>query len=119
MSEKLKNPRTSIGKKDMVNKKSVEKINPELEKNRWFLWFGAPLVFVIFLWSYWPTIVEIWKVWMRSDEYSSGLLVPILAVYIAWSVQANCPMSNKTIVVGAAHLYCRHGDEISRFVSLV
>jgi len=26
-----------------------------------------------------------WTIWQRSDEYSSGLLVPFLAVYILWS----------------------------------
>ncbi len=48
-------------------------------------WFGASLVLIAFLWSYWPTLVDLWNVWQRSDEYSSGLLVPFLAVYILWS----------------------------------
>jgi len=43
------------------------------------------LFFVIFFWSYWPGIVDMWTIWQRSDEYSSGLLVPFLAVYILWS----------------------------------
>lgn len=42
-------------------------------------------VFSVFLWSYWTTIADLWRIWMQSDEYSSGLLVPIMAVYIAWS----------------------------------
>ena len=42
-------------------------------------------VLIIFLWSYWPGIVDMWTIWQRSDEYSSGLLVPFLAVYILWS----------------------------------
>jgi exosortase len=29
--------------------------------------------------------VDLWDIWQRSDEYSSGLLVPFLAVYILWS----------------------------------
>lgn len=48
-------------------------------------WFAAGLVFVTFLWSHWPNLVGLWKLWQRSDEYSSGLLVPFLAVYILWS----------------------------------
>jgi exosortase len=48
-------------------------------------WLAAFLVVVAFLWSYWPGIVELWSVWQRSDEYSSGLLVPFLAAYILWS----------------------------------
>ena len=46
---------------------------------------GAIALFIAFIWSYWPTIVDLWSIWNRSDEYSSGLLVPFLAVYILWS----------------------------------
>jgi len=48
-------------------------------------WFAASLVLIAFLWSYWPGLINLWNVWQRSDEYSSGLLVPFLAVYILWS----------------------------------
>ena len=48
-------------------------------------WFAAGLVLIAFLWSYWPGLVDLWKIWQRSDEYSSGLLVPFLAIYILWS----------------------------------
>jgi exosortase len=48
-------------------------------------WFAAGFVLLAFLWSYWPEIVDLWNTWQRSDEYSSGLLVPFLAVYILWS----------------------------------
>ncbi len=43
------------------------------------------LVLIGFTWSYWPGIVDLWSVWQRSDEYSSGLLVPFLAAYVLWS----------------------------------
>lgn len=49
------------------------------------LWVGGSLVSAGLLWSYWPEIVELWKVWRRSDEYSCGLLVPFLAIYIIWA----------------------------------
>jgi exosortase len=39
----------------------------------------------VFLWSYWPGLLDLWRIWQRSDEYSSGLLVPFLAAYILWS----------------------------------
>ena len=42
-----------------------------------------------FLWSYWPTVAELWSIWLRSDEYSSGLLVPFLALYILWTRRHN------------------------------
>ncbi len=43
------------------------------------------LLLAAFLWSYWPGLNDIWKIWQSSDEYSSGVLVPFLAVYILWS----------------------------------
>ena len=48
-------------------------------------WFAVGLVLIAFLWSYWPSIMDMWNIWQRSDEYSAGLLVPFLAVYILWS----------------------------------
>ncbi|MGB2809071.1 MAG: exosortase [Sedimentisphaerales bacterium] len=48
-------------------------------------WLAASLVLIAFLWSYRPGLVNLWNTWQRSDEYSSGLLVPFLAVYILWS----------------------------------
>ena len=39
----------------------------------------------VFLWSYWPQLTDIWNIWQKSDEYSSGLLVPFLALYILWA----------------------------------
>jgi exosortase len=47
--------------------------------------FLLSTVMIAFLWSYWPGFVDLWKTWMISDEYNSGLLVPILAVYILWT----------------------------------
>ncbi len=43
------------------------------------------ILLAVFLWSYWPGLKDLWSIWLRSDEYSSGLLVPFLAVYILWS----------------------------------
>ena len=45
---------------------------------------GGILVLAAFLWSYWPTMADLLEVWQRSDEHSSGLLVPLLAAYILW-----------------------------------
>jgi exosortase len=47
-------------------------------------WFVTVVVLIAFLWSYWPTISDLWNIWQQSDEYSSGLLVPFLVVYILW-----------------------------------
>jgi len=58
-------------------------------------WLFAGIFLAAFIWSYWPQIAELWKIWQRSDEYSSGLLVPFVAVYILWSRRhdiAKCPL---------------------------
>ncbi|MFA5238851.1 MAG: exosortase [Phycisphaerae bacterium] len=68
---------------DKLNEKLPHRI--ESQKINIASWFGAGLVLIAFLWSYWPTISDLWNVWQQNDEYSSGLLVPFLAVYILWS----------------------------------
>lgn len=45
----------------------------------------AAIITLTFLWSYWPGITNLWRIWLRSDEYSSGMLVPLLAIYILWA----------------------------------
>ncbi|MGE5294761.1 MAG: exosortase [Solirubrobacterales bacterium] len=42
-------------------------------------------VLAAFLWSYWPTVLDLAWAWRGSDEYSSGMLVPVLAGYVIWS----------------------------------
>jgi len=67
----------------------------QLHKTKVVPWVGASLVFIAFLWSYWPNVKYLWNLWQRSDEYSSGLLVPFLAVYILLSRGrdiAQCPL---------------------------
>lgn len=69
----------------------LDRINKKLpvwvlsNKKRILTFTAAGLVLITFLWSYWPGIMDLWKIWQRSDEYSSGLLVPFLTVYILWS----------------------------------
>ncbi len=56
---------------------------------------AASVILAGFLWSYWPSLVDLWNMWQRSDEYSSGLAVPFLAAYILWSRRnsiARCPI---------------------------
>ncbi len=69
----------------------LRKINEKLpnwvqsRKTKIVPWLAGSLVLIAFLWSYWPGFADLWNLWQRSDEYSSGLLVPFLAVYILWS----------------------------------
>jgi exosortase len=47
-------------------------------------WSAAGILFAAFVWSYWSGILDLWNIWQESDEYSSGLLVPFVALYILW-----------------------------------
>jgi len=42
-------------------------------------------VLIAFIWSYGHSLADLWRLWNESDEYSSGLLVPVLAGYILYS----------------------------------
>lgn len=45
----------------------------------------ALAVLMALLWSYWPTLADLFSVWRRNDEYSAGLLVPFLTAYVLWA----------------------------------
>lgn len=66
-------------------------ISSKLTKPAWLkgndvsIWFGPSVLLLALLWSYRPQITDIWHIWHRSDEYSSGLLVPFLAAYVLWA----------------------------------
>ena len=65
-----------------------------------FILFGLGMILFAFIWSYWPGLQALWKTWLGSDEYSSGLLVPFLAVYILWSRRntiVKCPIQVSVI----------------------
>ena len=68
---------------DKINEKMPDWI--QSRKAKIVPWLGGGLVLIAFLWCYWPGLMHLWNFWRRSDEYSSGLLVPFLAVYILWS----------------------------------
>ncbi len=61
--------------------------------------------------TYWsPTILDLWRIWLRSDEYSSGLIVPFLALYILWARRKSlmdCPI--RPALAGAAALLAAQG----------
>ena len=46
---------------------------------------GILFLIISYLWSYFPNILDLWRMWMNSDEYSSGLLVPFISGYILYS----------------------------------
>lgn len=101
----------------------IQKINNKIQKldhaetKNIFKLFGLGLLLITFIWSYWSSIQELWETCLRSDEYSSGLLVPFLAVYILWSRRetiAKCPL--KTSIAG---LFLFLFAQILRFFGLL
>ncbi len=67
---------------DGINRRIPVWLRPDIKIT---LWLATGVILIAFLWSYWPGITDLWSIWLKSDEYSSGLLVPFLAVYILWS----------------------------------
>jgi len=39
---------------------------------------------VLTAWSYWPTMVSLFKEWQRDADYSAGQLVPLVALFLLW-----------------------------------
>lgn len=87
----LNTVKNNMSRLHSVLQPQIDKANDKLPdwlkspKTNILAWMAGSLVLMAFIWSYWPTIVDLWNIWQRSDEYSSGLLVPFLAVYILWS----------------------------------
>ena len=45
---------------------------------------GAGLL-AVSVWSYWPTLCDLFEFWRRNPDYSSGALVPLVVAYLLWS----------------------------------
>ncbi len=54
-------------------------------KNRKPLMGLAGLMAGGIFYSFWPQIKNLWEFWNKSDEYSIGMLVPIVALYVIWN----------------------------------
>ena len=63
-----------------------------------------------FLWSYWPTILELLKTWDKEPDYSHGYLVVPLALYALWTRKDTMPEITSTwhwpglVLIGASSL---------------
>ncbi len=55
------------------------------DKRTVLAFLGSIIVFVAFIWSYQQALSDLWSLWIESDEYSSGLLVPFMAAYVLWT----------------------------------
>lgn len=58
-------------------------IRPPREKILAYL--ASVHLLIVFLWSYKRGHGDLWNLWHRSDEYSVGMIVPLLALYVLWS----------------------------------
>lgn len=47
-------------------------------------WFVGLLLLACLVWSYWSTLAELFSFWLNNDDYSVGLLVPVVVAYLAW-----------------------------------
>ncbi len=61
------------------------KLNNGIQSKTPIIKFYLTLLIISFLWSFFPHIADLWRMWMNSDEYSSGLLVPFISGYILYS----------------------------------
>ena len=89
----IKRLRTVLRPIDKIFQKLPKSL--QLSRKNILAFLVSGFVVVTFLWSYWPGIIELGQLWKQSDEYSSGFLVPFLAVYILWSRRddiAHCPI---------------------------
>lgn len=46
---------------------------------------ASVILLATFIWSYKPGLSNLWDLWHQSDEYSVGMIVPFLALYVLWS----------------------------------
>ncbi|HVP11406.1 MAG TPA: exosortase/archaeosortase family protein, partial [Phycisphaerae bacterium] len=56
---------------------------PSSAQHRLRLWGIAGLAACV-VWSYWPTIIELAAFWQRNQDYSVGMLVPLVALWLVW-----------------------------------
>jgi len=50
---------------------------------KWFICSGAVLS-VLFVWAWWPTLLELVQAWEREPDYSHGFFVGPLALFFLW-----------------------------------
>lgn len=48
-------------------------------------WIGLVGISILFFWSYWPTLAGLWNTWRHNEDYSGGMVVPLIAAYLIWS----------------------------------
>ena len=70
-----KNRSTPTASNEVASKNDVSGLE-------WSVLFGS--LSILFLWSYWPTLVHLIDQWSRVPDYSHGFLVVPIAIYFLW-----------------------------------
>lgn len=72
-------------KKRIRHRHSVSSADNHHSGNKLIKVISIPLILLIItVWSYWSTIVVLFKDWQGSDDYSAGQLVPMIALIFIW-----------------------------------
>jgi exosortase len=45
-------------------------------------WFFGAVLTACFVWAFWHTFVDLWRVWQDNADYSAGQLVPLTVLYM-------------------------------------
>lgn len=79
-------------KKNRVVVKEPAPLSPEAAGALRQLRIAGVLFFSLtFLWAYWPTLVELVRIWDREPDYSHGFLVAPLSVFFVWARRDRLP----------------------------
>lgn len=46
------------------------------------------MLVIALVWSYWPTLTDLWLFWSNNPDYSAGVLVPFVVGYAFWQRRA-------------------------------
>ena len=77
---------------------------------------AAVVLLAAFIWSYKRGLGDLWNLWHRSDEYSVGMIVPLLTLYILWSRRH--AIAGYTIKPSIWGLFIFVGAQVIRFFGL-
>lgn len=78
---------------------------------------GIGLLLASLLWSYWGTLSELIEFWDRNQDYSVGMLVPFVAVFLVWQRRTQIPWRTwrPSLVAGGAALLL---SQVARFAAI-
>jgi exosortase len=68
------------------------------------------------LWSYWPTLAELYEYWQNNQDYSVGQLVPLVALYLLWSKRNELRVAD--VRASAAGWLLLAASQAARFMGL-